>query len=99
MAEQTNHYFLVGARISYLANGKEDSQPKAVYQNAVVVGDSPKVPVKLMGKAQQAVQLNFLKGQGEDAQNYKVTDIYIQSITHLGEFTSEEFHEQPENKQ
>jgi hypothetical protein len=86
------HYFLVCGQVVFHTKDGETGQ---VMLNAVVTNDSRNVPARLIGKAQQALQLHFFK-QLEDPTN-TVLDVVIHAFSHLGNMTEKEFHHRPDN--
>lgn len=80
------HHYLVTGEIHY---GIEDNYHMSRL-NAVVTHDEKKVPAKIIGRAQQTLQMNFFK-RVEDPTKIKVEDVIIVGLTYLGEFTESEF--------
>lgn len=85
------HYFLVCGKIVFQTNEGESGE---VTLNAMVTHDNRNVPARLIGKAQQALQMHFFK-QIEDP-TVKVLDVPILTFTHLGLMTEKEFHAAPD---
>lgn len=72
----------------------KDGQSGSVRLNSVATSQFNKIPVALIGKAQQGLQLNFFKKM-EDP-DVQVLDVVIMNIFHLGHMTPAEFHKPPE---
>lgn len=88
---QKLHYFLVCGEVIFHT---PDEQAGTIRLNAVVTHEKPTVPVRLIGKAQQALQLNFFKKLGDAAAT--VVDVVVISISDLGKMSEKEFHAAPE---
>lgn len=87
---QKLHYFLVCGEIIFHT---ADEQVGTIRLNALVTHDQPTIPVRLIGKAQQALQLNFFKKIDDAAA--KVVDVVIVNFSSLGRMTEKEFHAAP----
>lgn len=61
--------------------------------NAIVTNEQPSFPARMVGKAQQALQLNFRK-QVNDA-TLVVVDVFLFNIVPLGRMTDAEFNALP----
>jgi hypothetical protein len=90
-AGERQSYILVAGEIVFQMN--EDEPPNAIRLNTVVTSRDGRVSVQHIGRAQQALQLQFFKRMGDP--NLKVLDVVILAITPLGEFTPEEFNAAP----
>ena len=62
--------------------------------NAVVPNEKETFPARLIGKAQQALQLNFFKMANDPTAT--VVNVVILLVTNLGRMTEEDFHAAPE---
>ena len=85
------HYFLVAGQVVFHT---EDGNPGQVLLNALVTNDSKTFPVRMIGKAQQALQLHFFKKVGDGKAT--VLDVPILNVSYLGLMTEKEFHATPE---
>lgn len=81
------HYYLVAGSVTF-RNPADDSIGSYPF-NAVVQNDINAIPVRLIGKAQQALQMQFFRKM-EDAE-LQVIDVHIISFTHLGWMTEAQF--------
>lgn len=95
--EQTTikrHYHLLTGEVIFQPNGTEDVN--AVRVNGVLADEDKQIPVRLLAKAQQILQMNFFKRADVTPETVKVVDCVMLGFTYLGEFTAEEFHKEPE---
>jgi hypothetical protein len=93
-------FFMVAAQIVFSVKldeaNPENVAMNAVSLNGVVTHSEDKVPAKLLGKAQQVVQLQFAKKMGDDMPKINVVDVVILNIMNLGYMTDEEFSATPD---
>ena len=82
------HYHLVHGSIVFL--DKESAAPVKLDLNAILPTDTQNIDTKALGKAQQNLQLTFLKKM-EDPE-LKVVDVVLNSLSYLGCMTHEEFY-------
>lgn len=88
------HYHLV---CGTLMCANEDGDISSISLNAILPTEEKFINVPAIGKAQQALQMNFhQRMQGEDAPKVNVVDVVIASISYLGLMTPEKFNETPE---
>lgn len=87
---QKQHYFLVCGEVIFHT---ADEQVGTIRLNAIVTHEKPTIPVRLIGKAQQALQLNFFKKLEDAAAT--VVDVVIINFSDLGKMTEKEFHAAP----
>jgi hypothetical protein len=85
------HYFLIAGQVIFHTKDGETGQ---VMLNGIVTNDTRNFPARLIGKAQQILQLLFFK-KIEDP-TVTVVDVPIYSVSHLGIMTEKEFHAAPE---
>lgn len=87
------HYWLVAGQVHY------DFSESAVFHrnlNCIIRTDRQSFAHANMGKAQQLLQMRLLnekfppEGPGE---GFKITDVFLMSISYLGQMTVEEFQE------
>lgn len=91
-AEKFHHHLIVG-EIVFIHEDNPD-QPSAIRLNGVLMDKSRDLPVRLLGKAQQILQLNFHNRTQDE--KVKVVDVTLMGFSYLGEFTQEEFQAPPE---
>lgn len=85
------HHLIVG-EIVFRHRNSEDIH--GIRLNGILIDDQDTIPVRLLGKAQQILQLNFHKKMQDE--NIEVLDVILQSFSPLGQMTEEEFHAVPE---
>jgi hypothetical protein len=87
------HHYLVCGQVVFTVKDKENIN--AIFVNAVIHGSETVIPVRVLARAQQAVQVQFY----ERMQNpdIKVLDVVIMNMQYLGHMTKEEFQTPPEN--
>lgn len=84
------HYFLISGRVIFQAGENTGD----VTLNGIVVNDTRNFPARLIGKAQQVLQVLFFKKIDPTGTN--VIDVPINSVSYLGHMTEKEFHAAPE---
>lgn len=94
-ASKKNFYFLISGSVVFV------NQPDTVNENigsiqmnGVLISDINSIPARSLGKAQQILQINFMKQMGQSAP--KIVDVSLHNFVLLGEFTHDEFHQAPE---
>lgn len=90
--EKRSHYFLFTGLIVFKAEGVDDIGSAMV--NSVVMSDDGNLPVQLLGRAQQTLQMQFHK-QAQDPTKLAVINVAITAIMPLGKFTPSEFNALP----
>lgn len=85
-----HHHFLIAGNVVFQP---KDGPVGATALNGVLIQDKLELPVASLGKCQQVLQYNFLTKMEET--DVEILDVVIMSITHLGHFTKEEFHQAP----
>ncbi len=88
---KTEHYHLITGEI--LCRAKDGDNVQGVRLNAIITSDDGKLPVALIGRAQQALQMQFFKRMNDP--EIQVVDVVILGVSPLGEFTHEAFHAVP----
>jgi len=100
LASQKNaleHYFMVTGQIVFRApDAEEDTAPNSILVNAVITSPDGRIAVQQLGRAQQALQLQFFKKMGEA--QLTVLDVVIMALMPLGVFTAAAFHAVPAAK-
>lgn len=86
--DQKKYHFLVAALIIF-KDKSDDSQIMKVELNTVVEHETDDIPVKLLGRAQQAAQIRFFKEMSDS--QIQVIDVVILNMIRMGYMTSEEF--------
>ena len=81
------HFFLACAEITFVNGAKETGITRL---NTVIRSPKKAVGVLLMGRAQQAVQLQLINNL--DDPTTEALNIVFISISYLGNMTDEEFH-------
>lgn len=64
--------------------------------NALTLSDNINITAANIGRAQQAIQANFMAKMAESPAKPQIIDVVIHSFTYLGHMTHEEFHAVPE---
>ena len=86
------HHFLIAGNV--LFQNKTSQELGSVPLNGVLITDRKDIPAASLSKAQQILQMRFFKNT-DNSTEITVVDVVLQSITHLGEFTEEEFQATP----
>lgn len=94
-SKQRKHYNMIVGEIVF--KGGNDDNVNAIRVNGVMLDDSRDIPVKLLGKAQQILQLNFHQRMQDE--NVVVLDVVLINFLYLGHMTQEEFNQVPEGTQ
>lgn len=89
--DKLHHHLIVG-EIIFQEEGNEALASLRV--NGVLMDPKQEVPVRLLGKAQQILQMNFYQRMAE--QKVKILDVVLMNFVYLGLMTQEEFHQPPE---
>lgn len=89
---QKHHHHLIVGEIVF--KQKDHDNIHSVRVNGVLIDPGRDVPVRLLGKAQQILQLNFHQRMQEE--NIEVLDVVLTNFIYLGHFTQAEFHQVPE---
>lgn len=85
-----HHYHLVSGEVIFVT---KDGNSGCVRLNTMLTSDDGTVPVRQIGRAQQALQMRFFERVGEP--EAQVIDVFIVAISHLGVMTAEDFEAQP----
>lgn len=89
------HYYLVAGEVMIESRDNPELQ-SSVKLNAILQTESQQVNTEQLAKAQQMLQALLAQKVGPDAwPTLKVTDVYIQAISHLGRMTAGEFEKAP----
>lgn len=90
--EPKYHHHMIVAEIVFMP--KADSVVNSLRVNGVLVDPEKDIPIRLLGKAQQIVQLQFHnRMEGQDIQ---VLDVVLMNFMYLGHMTEAEFQKVPE---
>lgn len=89
--DKLHHHLIVG-EIAFRERNREEIA--ALRINGIMMDPERDLPVRLLGKAQQILQLNFHQRMGD--QNLEVLDVVLMNFVYLGQMTQEEFHKTPE---
>lgn len=96
MAKQKRlHHYLVTGFLLIKTEEKEDLTQLTL--NSMVKSDIRHIPMRLIGKAQQALQvaLHQRMHDGSETPKYEVVDVVILNMLHLGHMTDEQFNATP----
>lgn len=90
-----NYYFLFSLKIMYVDNKVPDDKKvvMAMDLNTMAVSDRSVIPLRLIGRTQEAAQANFLKQMNDGKMDVTVVNIIVNNIMRLGEFTQDEFYQ------
>ena len=91
MAQKLHHHLIIG-RIVF--SPKDSEEVACLDLNAVISHDKPTIPVALLGKTQQTLQLQFFNRMKNP--ELEVRDVIILGLSYLGEMTAEEFQAPPD---
>lgn len=89
---QKHHHHLITGEIVF--KYPEHENIHSVRVNGVLIDLERDIPVRLLGKAQQILQLNFHQRMQDE--KIQVLDVVLSNISYLGHFTQAEFHAVPE---
>lgn|SRR5690606_20522611 len=92
MNENKLHHHLITGEIMF--REKDEERIASLRLNGILVDMDQELPVRLLGKAQQILQMNFHQRMQDD--NIEVLDVVLSGFTYLGHMTQEEFHKAPE---
>lgn len=81
------HYFLLAAQVIY----QKDKLERSRNFNILIASEQPFVNRAQLGRAQQQAQVRYFTEFDTD-QKSTVVDVFIQSVSNLGEMTEAEFH-------
>lgn len=90
--EPMNHFHMIAGEIVFREKGEE--QVNAIRVNGVLIDPGRDIPARLLGKAQQILQLNFHQRMGSDS--IEVLDVVLMNFMYLGYMTQEQFSKMPE---
>lgn len=90
--ENKKHHFMVTGEIMF--GVKEQEHIHSIRLNAIVIGDTDQIPVRMLGKAQQSLQLQFYQRMNDTS--IEIRDVVLIGFTYLGFMTQEEFQKPPE---
>lgn len=88
---EKKHYFLIAGTVYFEA---EEGPVSAISLNAISTSTTKNVPARMLGRAQQGLQVNLHKKI--DGVPVKIRDVVITNVCHLGHMTEEEFQKAPE---
>jgi hypothetical protein len=90
-ASSKKFFFLVSATIVFYVAEDAAQSTTSVPINATISGPKDQIPSAMIGKAQQAVQMQLMKKLGEQFQHVQIVDVVINNIITLGFMTEDEF--------
>lgn len=86
------HYHLVSGNVVF--NTADEQNMGSLALNTVLRSNEGNVPARAIGRAQQALQLQFFEKTGDPT--LKIVDVVIIAVSHLGLMTEAEFNAPPE---
>ena len=81
------HYFLMAAVVVYQRESLERQKPL----NVLMTSDTQTINRSQLGRAQQQAQVRFFT-EFDKERKANVVDVFMQSVSYLGEMTEKEFH-------
>ena len=84
---QKKHYFLLAGLVVYQRDKLERQKPL----NVLIPSDTATVNRSQLGRAQQQAQVRFFTEFDRECKS-EVVDVFVQSVSYLGEMTEKEFH-------
>lgn len=92
------HHYMVAGEIIFTTPSEQGEVFHQINMNAVLTTDSKEIKAKDIGRAQQYLQLSFLRGTHIQPD---IRNVIIFGFTYLGHFTEEEFQDgaQPKTEQ
>lgn len=91
-SSKPHHHHLIHGEIVF--QHKDFDQIHSTRVNGVLVDPERNIPVRLLGKAQQILQLNFHQRMQDES--IQVLDVILADFSYLGLMTQEEFQAVPE---
>lgn len=88
------HYHLITAEIIFRNTKEESGETYSMRLNGVLSDATQQITHRLLGKAQQIVQMHFHSRM--ENTNIEVVDVVLMGFSYLGYMTSEEFLQPPE---
>ncbi|MFP3556398.1 hypothetical protein SB861_37645 [Paraburkholderia sp. SIMBA_049] len=93
-------YFMVAATVLFnMPEADDQVSVNTATLNAMLTHDKDVFPARMLGKAQQAVQMQLFKKLGEESTKANVLDVTILNVMNLGYMTDAEFQAVPEGTQ
>ena len=92
-----HHYLVTG---SILLRAGENNDISQITLNAMVRSDIKNIPMRLIGRAQQALQMMLHNRMIEDGQtpDYEIVDVVVINMLYCGFMTEEQFAATPEGQ-
>lgn len=82
------NWYLVSGEVIYVEKDEENVPQQSIRVNGIIKANEDNIPVSGLAKAQEVLQINFMKL----TQNaYPIKGVIIYAISHLGKMTEEEF--------
>lgn len=93
-----SHYYVVTGFI--LLRAGENSEISQLTLNSMVRSDIKNIPMRLLGRAQQALQMTLHQRMTEDGEtpDYQVIDVVILNMLYCGFMTEAEFNATPDSE-
>lgn len=93
--EQKQHYFLVAGEIIFTTPAEKGEEFHQINMNAILTSDTRNLKVSDLGRAQQYLQMAFLKGVQVQPD---IKNVILLNLKYLGQFTEEEFFDDNKSK-
>lgn len=93
-SKNKQHYNLICGTL--LLASMDNENISSVTLNAIVPSDIKHINVDTLGRAQQALQANFMQRMKDSPDMPQIVDVVIASISYLGHMTQEQFNKAPE---
>jgi hypothetical protein len=96
--EGRKFHFMVAAEVLFQMPAGENTEEVVLSSatlNAMVTNDKDVFPARMLGRAQQAVQMQLFKKLGDDSTKANVVDVTILNVMNLGYMTDAEFQDAP----
>lgn len=86
--EKKNYYFIIAGEITFM---NTDGDVGITKMNTVIGHDSPNIPLKLIGKANQALSMMLVEELKDPT--IKIMKIVVLTVSPMGQMTETEFYE------
>ena len=91
-SNKAHHHHLIHGEIVF--KHKDHEQIHSTRVNGVLVDLDKNIPLRLLGKAQQILQLNFHQRMQDES--IQVLDVILADFSYMGHMTQEEFQATPD---
>jgi hypothetical protein len=93
MSNSKKHYHLVAGEVKF--GNTTDETIGSTLLNALLPWDTHDLPLRAIGRAQQALQIQF-RNRIQNDPTIQIIDVVIVNFSYLGFMTEEEFNQAPE---